>query len=174
MISSFRRIVTGRTAEGRSIVAADTVVPVSPVGLADFWETADSPAPLAAAGDIDPAAPHLEPPPRGTLFRCFAIPPEEPGLDAAAAQRRAADAFARMQGSHCRVDTARHPMMHTTRTIDYVMVLSGAVSLLLDEGEELALAPFDVVVQRSTNHYWINRGREPAVLMAVLVDARAD
>jgi uncharacterized cupin superfamily protein len=65
-------------------------------------------------------------------------------------------------------------MMHTTQTIDYVMILSGAVSLLLDEGEEVALAPFDVVVQRGTNHYWINRGREPAVLMAVLVDARID
>jgi hypothetical protein len=173
MISSFRRIVTGRTAEGRSVVAADTAVPLSPVGLADFWETADSPAPLAAAGDVDPAAPPLEPVAKGTLFRCFAIPPEEPGLERAEAERRAADAFARMQASHCQVDTARHPMMHTTRTIDYVMVLSGTVSLLLDEGEEVALAPFDVVVQRGTNHYWINHGREPAVLMAVLVDARA-
>ena len=62
-------------------------------------------------------------------------------------------------------------MMHKTRTIDYVMVLTGGVSLLLDHGDELPLAPFDVVVQRGTNHSWINRGREPALLMAVLIDA---
>ncbi len=51
------------------------------------------------------------------------------------------------------------------------MVLGGQVSLLLDEGE-VALEPFDAVVQRGTNHYWINRGRGAALLMGVLVDAR--
>jgi len=62
-------------------------------------------------------------------------------------------------------------MMHTTASIDYVVVLRGEVSLLLDEGDEVRLAPFDAVVQRGTNHYWINRGDEPALLMGVLVDA---
>src|SRR5262249_11990415 len=33
------------------------------------------------------------------------------------------------------------------------------------------LKPFDVVVQRGTNHAWINTGREPALIAAVLVDA---
>ena len=62
-------------------------------------------------------------------------------------------------------------MMHTTESIDYVVLLSGEVSLLLDEGDELRLKPFDVVVQRAANHYWINRGDEPALLMGVLVGA---
>ena len=62
-------------------------------------------------------------------------------------------------------------MMHTTSTIDYVVVLKGGVALLLDEGE-VALNPFDVVVQRGTNHYWINSGPEPALLMGVLLDAQ--
>jgi len=35
------------------------------------------------------------------------------------------------------------------------------------------LKPLDVVVQRGTNHAWVNRGKEPAVLMAVLVSAEA-
>ena len=62
-------------------------------------------------------------------------------------------------------------MMHTTSSIDYVVLLRGEVSLLLDDGEELALRPFDVVIQRATNHYWINRSEEPALLMGVLLDA---
>jgi NAD(P)H-dependent flavin oxidoreductase YrpB (nitropropane dioxygenase family) len=37
---------------------------------------------------------------------------------------------------------------------------------------EVALSLFDVVVQRGTNHYWLNHGAEPALLRGVLVDAR--
>ena len=68
----------------------------------------------------------------------------------------------------CRVDTSRHPLMHVTPTTDYVMLLSGAVSLLLDVGEPIALQPFDCVVQRATNHAWIVTGSEPAFLLAVM------
>jgi hypothetical protein len=31
------------------------------------------------------------------------------------------------------------------------------------------LKPFDAVVQRNTNHAWINTGTEAAILMAVMV-----
>ena len=62
-------------------------------------------------------------------------------------------------------------MMHTTTTIDYVVLLRGEVTLLLDEAE-VPLRPFNVVVQRGTNHYWINPHSEPALLMGVLIDAR--
>jgi hypothetical protein len=44
--------------------------------------------------------------------------------------------------------------------------------MLLDEGE-VDLTPFDVVIQRGTNHAWINRGSEPALLAAILIDAEA-
>ena len=67
-----------------------------------------------------------------------------------------------MRGSHCQVDTRRHPGMHTTRTIDYVVLLRGSVSLLLDEGEEIPVRPLDVVVQRGTNHYWLGQRARPA------------
>jgi hypothetical protein len=61
--------------------------------------------------------------------------------------------------------------MHTTRTIDCVVLLRGQASLLLDEGDETTVRPLDVAIQRGTNHYWINRGSEPALLMGVLLDA---
>jgi quercetin dioxygenase-like cupin family protein len=60
--------------------------------------------------------------------------------------------------------------MHKTQTIDYVIVLKGEVTLVLD-GDERDLKPFDVVIQRGTNHAWVNRGKEPALLAVVLVDA---
>jgi quercetin dioxygenase-like cupin family protein len=76
-----------------------------------------------------------------------------------------------MEATHCRPDTKRHPGMHKIRTIDYVIILSGEVTLLLDKGE-VDLKPFDVVVQRGTNHAWVNKGKEPVLIAAVLIDAK--
>lgn len=61
--------------------------------------------------------------------------------------------------------------MHKTDTIDYIILLKGDVSLLLDEAE-VRLSPFDTVVQRGTNHAWVNHGDEPALLIAVLIDSQ--
>jgi quercetin dioxygenase-like cupin family protein len=60
--------------------------------------------------------------------------------------------------------------MHKTDTVDYIILLSGQVSLILDEGE-VEMAPMDVVIQRGTNHAWVNHGDEPAVLAGILIDA---
>jgi quercetin dioxygenase-like cupin family protein len=62
--------------------------------------------------------------------------------------------------------------MHKTKSVDYIILLSGEVTMLLDEGE-VDLKPFDVVIQRGTNHAWVNRGAEPALLAAILIDAEA-
>ena len=70
-----------------------------------------------------------------------------------------------------RIDTSKHPAMHKTETIDYIILLKGDVTLILDE-EEIDMKPFDVVVQRGTNHAWVNNGTEPALLIAVLIDSK--
>ncbi len=142
------------------------------MGAADFFKTTAAPASITAADQLDAGGMSaLEPPASGTIFRFFEIPPERAAIDAAEAERNAAAAFEAANASHCRVDTTRHPMMHTTASIDYVVLLRGEVSLFLDEGDELRLAPVDVVIQPVINHYWINRGDEPALLVGVLLDA---
>ena len=37
---------------------------------------------------------------------------------------------------------------------------------------DVPMKPYDVVVQRGTNHSWVNYGDTPALMMAVLVDAK--
>jgi quercetin dioxygenase-like cupin family protein len=54
--------------------------------------------------------------------------------------------------------------------VDDIILLSGEITMLLDEGE-VDLEPFNTVIQRGTNHAWINRGSGPALLAAILVDA---
>ena len=170
MAGKYRCVVTGRNGNGQSVVTSDDQVETGPLGSADFWRTAKSPASLTD-GIAGPGPNSLEPPPAGTIFRFFEIPPQDPSLSDEQAEKAAAEAFAAAGASHCRVDTRRNPMMHTTSSIDYVVVLKGRVTLLLD-ADQVELNPFDSVVQRGANHYWINYGPEPALLMGVLLDAR--
>jgi quercetin dioxygenase-like cupin family protein len=96
--------------------------------------------------------------------------PEEKGLSAAEADKRAIEGFKAIGGEHCRVDATRHPGMHKTRTVDYIVLLEGDVTLILEK-EEVRLKKYDVVVQRGTNHAWRNNLDTPAILAGVLIDA---
>jgi uncharacterized cupin superfamily protein len=62
--------------------------------------------------------------------------------------------------------------MHRTASIDYAVVLSGEIDMLLDEAD-VHLKAGDVVVQQATNHAWMNRGSEPCRIAFILVDAEA-
>lgn len=62
------------------------------------------------------------------------------------------------------------PIMHRTETIDYIVVLSGEIDMDMD-ASTVTLKAGDVIVQRGTNHSWVNRGTERARLAVVLIDA---
>jgi quercetin dioxygenase-like cupin family protein len=61
--------------------------------------------------------------------------------------------------------------MHRTETIDYIAVLAGQIDMDMDNST-VTLRAGDVMVQRGTNHAWVNRGREPARLAIVLLDGK--
>jgi uncharacterized cupin superfamily protein len=62
-------------------------------------------------------------------------------------------------------------LWHRTRTVDYVVVLSGEIDLMLDE-QVVRLKAGDTIVQQATNHAWLNRGKERCRLLFVLMDAK--
>jgi len=175
-----RRIVTGHDAEGRSIVLSDGPAqnlvpnPSDPDrGHINFWRTEAAAA--SNRGNTDPAAGQpfpLAPPKAGTLFRFFQVAPEknEAGLTAEERDARMAGMFEAAGAGNARQALGRHPSMHRTETLDYIVLLKGEVTALLDVGE-VTMRPFDVLIQRGTNHGWVNHGGEPALLAAVLVDA---
>ena len=169
-----RRIVTGHNKVGRSIITMDAP-PARSIGedvggLFELWNTDGSD--IISTDSFDRADEEiiLSPPDGGTKFRYFQINPTPEGVSWEALQDLAAEAFKRIGAAHHRVDTSKHPAMHKTETIDYIILLKGDVTLILDE-EEVDLKPFDVVVQRGTNHAWVNNGNEPALLIAVLIDS---
>lgn len=64
------------------------------------------------------------------------------------------------------------PRMHRTLTIDYAVVMSGEIFMVLDGGKEAHLKAGDVLVQRGTVHDWINRGSVPCVIAFILMAAK--
>ncbi len=61
--------------------------------------------------------------------------------------------------------------MHRTETIDYIVMLAGEIDMDMDDST-VTLSAGDIMVQRGTNHAWVNRGKEPARLAIVLLDAK--
>lgn len=170
-----RRIVTGHNEEGKSVITIDGP-PARSIGedvggLFELWNTDGQD--IISSDVIDRADEEiiLSPPRGGTKFRYFQINPIPEGIPENVMQDMAADAFEKIGAGHNRIDTSKHPAMHKTETIDYIILLKGDVTLILDE-EEIDMKPFDVVVQRGTNHAWVNNGTEPALLIAVLIDSK--
>ena len=169
-----RRIITWHNEHGKSFITIDGP-PARSIGedvggLFELWNTDGNE--VISSDVIDRADDEviLSPPSGGTKFRYFQINPLPEGVPEDILQEIAADAFEKVGAAHHRVDTTKHPAMHKTETIDYIILLKGDVTLILDE-EEVDLKPFDVVVQRGTNHAWVNNGNEPALLIAVLIDS---
>ncbi len=60
--------------------------------------------------------------------------------------------------------------MHITETLDFIVILSGEVYLVMEEGEVLVQAG-DTVIQRGTNHAWDNRSGEECLLAGILISS---
>src|SRR5258707_560541 len=65
----------------------------------------------------------------------------------------------------------KHPMMHRTRSLDYAVVLSGEIDMMLDD-TVVHVKAGDVVVQQATNHGWVNHGTQPCPMLFVLMDSK--
>lgn len=172
---SLRRIITEDSEAGRSFVKIDggpaRLLAVEEGGLAEIWTAALDHRLLDGADRLASEDVRLEPPKGAVKVRWFSVPAENRAMSAADKEAQAAFGFAACGASHARVDTTRHPMMHKTDTLDAIILVKGSVDLLLDDGEALAMKPGDVVIQRATNHAWVNRGGETALLVAVLINA---
>ena len=60
---------------------------------------------------------------------------------------------------------------HRTRSVDYAIIMSGEIDMLLDTGPVHVKAG-DVIVQQATNHAWLNHCKEPCRIAFVLTDSQ--
>ncbi|KAM0439957.1 hypothetical protein ACHAPT_001057 [Fusarium lateritium] len=61
--------------------------------------------------------------------------------------------------------------MHRTKSLDYLVVMSGEIVLALDGGEEKTVGQGELIVQQGVNHRWINRGGVPCKILCVMIGA---
>ena len=145
MSAPLRRIVTGLDAQGRSCVLIDG--PPQPRGG------------RAGGG--------------GLVWRTATIPAENGGSEDAVAGLPADFDPIRSGGSGFMVvelPPTGQPFMHATDTVDYIVMMQGRVTLVLEAGE-VALGPGDLVVDRGVRHGWRNDGPDPAVFAIVFLPA---
>ena len=174
-----RRVVTGHDADGKAVFVSDG--PVAPVTTAlmpgaefhQLWGGDEAPR-FPDDGSL-PAHTRYFPPIGGFRFGHFTLPPEGQAdlpadLDVDAAL---AEVERKLPGMTAYMEPDA-PGMHTTATIDFEVVLSGQVTLELDDGALVTLGPGNTVVQNGTRHRWSNPGTEPVVIAVFLIGAHHD
>lgn len=160
-------VVTGHDADGKSVFhhAGEPPRSSSP-GSYELWSTEGSltvpdPTPADTPASIGYFAVDGE-----TSFKIVTVPP-------------AKDRPEHLREFELPADIARYfdptdPEMHTTDTIDYVIIVSGQAELELDDGRKELVQQGDCVVQRGTKHAWRVVGDAPLVLGATMIGARRE
>lgn len=180
-LPNIHRVVTGHDAQGKAVISSNgplpTVVELSAIPGTVFHEVwATDATPVVVNNGSDPTLGDLclPPPASGTRIRFVDIPPDtEEFLNQGAAKM--ADAFTQIgdvEASTVKPDSP-HPLMHRTESLDYGIVISGEMTLVLDDSEVL-LQEGSVVVQRGTNHAWANRSGKVCRMLFMLVDGQYD
>ncbi len=168
-----RRVVTGLDADNKSVVMFDSRMPLQagPLGLhaTNLWVTNSYPLGFSFKDDTANIPVGISPLDNGTKFRVVEFPPLDPATEARmepAALMKAVGPAAPARGR-----PVTHPLMHRTRSVDYAVVLSGQIDMMLDDSV-VHLKPGDTVVQQATNHAWVNHGTEICRILFVLMDSK--
>jgi hypothetical protein len=147
MLKPIRRVVTGHDDQGRSIVLSDAQTTTHDIGpgrmtLFDVWSVPSLPATIEATQPDPTAIPlDFEIPTNGVRIRYLDVPPASGDSE---------------------------PFMHRTESVDIVIIIDGEMTMPMD-GQDIVLRTGDVLVQRGTNHAWVNRsGRVCRVLYVIM------
>ena len=147
MFSNLRRVVTGNDASGKSLITFDGPPPASyemgAGGLYELWDSAGNGLNSKDKLDRGLGKVVLGPQSGGVKFRYFAIAPTPEGISNDELNKMFAKVFGDINAADDRVDVTRHPGMHKTKTLDYIILLKGTAKLILDNDEACLLYTSD-------------------------------
>jgi mannose-6-phosphate isomerase-like protein (cupin superfamily) len=174
-IAQLRRVVTARNRAGKAIMVQNGVSPrvvttetLPGLTLVEVWATDTIPTLPIAPVDLTTTMGSFVPGPGGTRFRIVQFPgASSRAFDQEAFRREYLVKAPGLAEAMERQDSG----MHTTDSVDYGVVISGEITLELDDGATVNLKQGDCVVQNGTRHAWRNRSRTPCVMAFVLVGA---
>ena len=172
-----RRIVTIDREPGRSSLVSDGPSPdvrTDPArpgyACARLWVTDSTPAKIVHETLHLPHV--LTPPARGTVFNAFTFPPDDSWKGKVGSPEVKAF-FSSMgsPGASTYSPLAPHPYMQKARTLDFCVVVEGAIVLMLDS-QEVSLKAGETAFLRGANHAWSNRSARPAVVAIASHDGK--
>lgn len=179
MPTEFKRVVTAIDGAGKSVIQEDALCPAITAGLFpdteifSIWGT-EAPLRSPVSRPAEATDPTFFPGPGGTRFGIFTFPPQQ--RDAAPAEAPEPEVLAglvdEIEGKLpglVGVFEPSAPGFHQTATIDYLVVVSGTLTLEVDDGQEAELPAGTAIVQNGTRHAWRNYGDTDAVLAFVTV-----
>jgi mannose-6-phosphate isomerase-like protein (cupin superfamily) len=170
--ATVHRVVTTINKDGKSVALVDDALPLeslrSPNPAGEVWVTQAAPADFNWTEDRGKIKVALQPPKSGTIFRIVDFVPMTDKIE-----KLPMDTMMKVAGVDApkRGLPPRHPMMHRTRTVDYAIIMSGEIDMMLDDSV-VHLKAGDVVVQQATNHAWINHGKVPCRVAFILMDSQ--
>ncbi len=171
MLRQTRRVIADHDATGKAVIVEDGFAPNVKARAAGnltstlLWVTEETPVNLETRADPTLADRAVGPPRNGSILRIVDFPP--------AAESGPVDnsAMLKEMGIHeSSASPPRHASMHRTRSIDYAIVLEGEIDMLLDDSE-VHLKAGDVLIQKATNHAWVNNSSANCRIAFVLIDA---
>jgi mannose-6-phosphate isomerase-like protein (cupin superfamily) len=170
-----RRVSTGQSTDGKSVIVADASIEPLTVALAPGLECfpiwgSDRALELPQDG-TRPSTTEWFPPPAGFRFTILTIPPDSESAAPADMKAALAEASEKLPGMIEATDT-QFPHMHSTDTIDFVVILSGSLWLEVDDVRQVELFRGDSVVQNGTRHAWHNRSSIPCQIVSATIGAR--
>jgi mannose-6-phosphate isomerase-like protein (cupin superfamily) len=182
MRKQIRRVVTGHDERGRAVVLSDGPAPLVHVNKLnpdwysiDLWRTHETPAKIVSRAEEPTSGPRRQMPTKnGTVLRINHFPPETETVQT----MTPADSLRVFEGLGNPAAATfgkggRHPLMHRTETIDYAIILSGQITMVMDD-QDVELEAGDIVIQCGTNHAWSNRSKEPCMVAFILIDGDFD
>jgi mannose-6-phosphate isomerase-like protein (cupin superfamily) len=171
--SDIRRVVTGLDTDNKAVVLFDSRMPLQagPLGLraTNLWVTNSYPLGFSFKEGTSSIPVGISPLDNGTKFRVVEFPPLDPATESKMEPGGLMKAVGPVAPARGRPVT--HPLMHRTRSVDYAVVLSGEIDMVLDDSV-VHLKPGDTVVQQATNHAWVNHGTETCRILFVLMDSK--
>lgn len=143
----FRRVVTGHDQGGKPIIWIDSEAtnhkfPSDHISSTMMWSTTSNPTQIFNEEDEGARVLGSAPPTGGSRFTMMEFLPGNT-----------------VHG------------LHRTDTVDYVICMSGKIDMFLDESRFVTLRAGDVLIQRGTDHAWVNSSDKPCRLAIVLLDA---
>lgn len=173
-----RRIVTTTDSEGASAFLSDGPSPwqatfesIPGFDVTMLWATDENTSTEAEFPDKGAWPTSWVPGPGGSRLLLVTFPPDSVMLSAEFDGLAAHTEQMEKLPGLAEAFEAENPGMHKTASVDYGVVLSGRITLELDNERVRELQAHDVVVQRGTRHAWRNPAAEPASVLFVLLGA---